>query len=55
MENFTLNIELGNDAMQTAEDVADVLHNVATDLLAGRTDGRVSDGNGTMVGSWRLS
>ena len=51
---FTLTIQMGNAAMQTGEDVADVLHNVASDLLTGRTSGTIMDANGNTVGSWNL-
>jgi len=64
---FTLEIELGNDAMQTAEDIAHALQDVAKGLMTygigGRSrypitkvDGRkIMDVNGNSVGKWEVS
>ena len=52
---FTLTIELGNDAMQTPEDVAGALREVADDVerTSMPQDGhRVRDYNGNTVGRW---
>lgn len=52
---FTLTIDLGNDAMRTAADVADALEAVAARV---RADGlqahaqSIRDANGNRVGSW---
>jgi hypothetical protein len=53
-EKFTLNIELGNEAMQTGEDVARALRAVAKKLDGGADSGRVQDENGNTVGEWDL-
>ena len=61
---FILSIELGNDAMQTARDIAAALRQVAGNLgnapRADMTDdthvisGRVYDDNGNRVGGWHV-
>lgn len=51
---FTLEIELGNDAMQTSDDVAEALANVTNSLLDGLTSGAIRDANGNTVGKWNL-
>ena len=63
---FILEIELGNDAMQTGEDIARALMDVAKDLMnygiGGRSrypvskiDGRkIMDENGNSVGKWEV-
>lgn len=52
---FTLTIETGNDAMQTREDVARALREVAEALDGGREGGYVRDLNGNTVGSYELA
>lgn len=52
---FNLKITLGNDAMQTADDVAAALRTVIEKLEAGRTSGRIMDLNGNSVGDWDLA
>lgn len=54
MSKFTLTIRLGNDAMQTLEDVAEVLHTVQNGLERGDSTGRVFDYNGNAVGEWEV-
>jgi hypothetical protein len=54
-DQFTLTIELGNDAMQSGEDVANALVEIAADLRVGQESGRIRDYNGNTVGSWELS
>lgn len=57
---FKVEIELGNDAMQTTEDVAGALKDVVrelTDAVAyvsrnGEEHGTIRDGNGNLVGQW---
>lgn len=49
---FTLTIKLGNDAMQTPQDVGNALDYVATRLKAGIEDGTIKDSNGNNVGSF---
>ena len=54
---FTLEIHLGNDAMQTADDIADRLILVAAQVrsygLEAQTK-KISDANGNSVGFWSL-
>jgi hypothetical protein len=56
---FKLTIELGNEAMQTPEDVAEALQAVARELerLSGSwpragAEGKIRDVNGNTVGKW---
>jgi hypothetical protein len=49
-----LQIKLGEDAMQTLEDLAVALHNVALKLEAGYSSGIIMDTNGNRVGDWRV-
>lgn len=52
---FQLEIELGNDAMQTTEDVAEALEQVAKELsLIVSGWGSIRDRNGNKVGTWKL-
>jgi len=55
MDQFKVKIDLGNDAMQTAEDVALALRDVVANLENGRTEGKIFDANGNKVGSFKLS
>lgn len=50
MGPFTVEIELGNDAMQTGADVAAALREIADKLDAGIDAGIVRDANGNEVG-----
>lgn len=52
---FTLTVKMGNDAMQTLEDVAEVLHTVQNGLERGESAGRVFDYNGNAVGNWEVT
>ena len=54
MKQFSIKIEMGNEAMQDAEDVAIVLGRVAKDLQAGKTEGPIHDLNGNRVGEFKL-
>lgn len=55
MGTFTLEIQLGNAAMQTPEDVALALRELAERLEgSGPTEGMVRDENGNTVGRWTL-
>jgi hypothetical protein len=60
MSTFTLTIALGNDAMQTAEDVASALRATADYIEGtggwGHIDaGSVRDLNGNPVGEWEVA
>ena len=55
MATFTLNITLGNEAMQTGVDVAYALPEIQNDLGLGRTSGKVYDDNGNRVGEWGIA
>jgi len=52
MDEFTLQITLGNDAMQDLSDIADALRRVAGALEDGRSAGPIRDINGNTVGEW---
>jgi hypothetical protein len=57
---FTLTIEMGNDAVQTAEDIAGILDDTSQGI---RDDGElisdfkfsVRDANGNTVGHWMVT
>lgn len=49
---FTLEIKLGNEAMQTGENVAEALAEVQRRLENGHESGFVFDYNGNRVGEW---
>ena len=66
---FQLEIELGNDAMQTPGHIATALHNIARDLnninsysydtlsytpIECGEQGRIADENGNSVGKWEV-
>ena len=57
MSKFTLRITLGNEAMQTPEDVGDALWAVANRLNYGmdRSNGEILDYNGNKVGEWEFT
>ena len=56
MGTFALTIELGNDAMQTPEDVEEALRRCVLHRLAtGYRQGKVTDLNGNTVGSYNFS
>lgn len=58
MDEFTLNIKLGNDAMQTPEDIAEALRKVANALDDGflsTSNHGILDVNGNTVGEWKLN
>lgn len=58
MTTFALTIRLGNDLMQTGEDVADALAGIAGDLcdfdLVEHSSASIKDVNGNRVGEWFL-
>ena len=54
MAKFTLEITLGNDAMQTPEDIADALQKAASHIQAGYGNGNIYDLNGNAVGSYAI-
>lgn len=49
---FTLEIEMGNEAMRSPEDVAKALRNVAHRLPGAMDAGYILDENGNNVGEW---
>jgi len=56
---FSLEIELGNEAMQSAGDVAEALRESATRIGIGQFSpdgetGRIYDVNGNTVGRWQV-
>ena len=54
MNEFTLRIKLGNDAMQNREDVANAL-NLVADGVEYLDRGSILDYNGNKVGEWRFT
>ena len=58
---FTLTIELGNDAMQTANDIEGVLRKLGqrlpyiSDPPEDGDEGSIMDDNGNKVGSWSIT
>jgi len=56
MEKFTLEIELGNDAMSSPRDVSKALEEIARDLrrngFCDEGGGVIRDVNGNKVGTW---
>lgn len=54
-ETFTLSIELGNEAMSTAADVADALARASAMVAeTGSWEGSITDENGNTVGRYLL-
>lgn len=52
---FTLEIQLGNDAMQTNEDVAEALRSIAEKLeFEEKESGAIMDENGNSVGRFEV-
>lgn len=54
MSDFTVTIEMGNDAMREATDVADALQEIIAHLHGGQTDGAIRDVNGNTVGRFHM-
>ena len=59
MPQFILKITLGNDAMQTGNDIAIALRNVAgilydRDIIKHIEPSKIMDFNGNAVGSWQV-
>lgn len=54
MEMFKLEIEMGNDAMQSSNAIADALTVVAEKLRNGRDGGYIFDYNGNRVGAFDM-
>lgn len=52
---FNVEIRLGNDAMQTNEDVATALVEITSQMQQGKHYGSVFDANGNIVGNWGIS
>jgi molybdopterin synthase catalytic subunit len=54
MDTFTLTIKLGNDAMQTPQDVAEALESAAERLMGALEffHGKLHDENGNTVGTF---
>jgi hypothetical protein len=56
MNNLTIRITFGNDAMQDTLDAASALESdVIPALYVGRTSGIIRDINGNTVGSWETN
>jgi hypothetical protein len=55
-DQFTLTLELGNEAMQTLDDIADTLRELADKLSTSYdTEGKVRDANGNTIGTFVVS
>ena len=58
---FTLEIELGNDAMQTRQDIEEALRKLGQNLRymsdppEDGNEGFIADANGNGVGTWRVT
>ena len=52
MNTFTLTIKLGNDAMNTPEDVSQLLHDAADYVIEGYDQKYLFDMNGNRVGEF---
>jgi hypothetical protein len=57
---FTLKIKLGNEAMQTGEDIAEALQRIAGKLKyigypSSNDYGNIRDVNGNRVGEWKAT
>lgn len=57
---FTLEINLGNEAMQTGNDVAEALQGIVDRLvdtydLSADMRGKLRDSNGNTVGHWEIN
>jgi len=55
MDQFKIWITLGNEAMQTGDDIARALRDVAAKLEGGEIEGTIRDENGNKVGTFKLS
>ncbi len=55
MNQFTLKIKLGNDAMQTHDDVREALLEVCDKLEHQQNECSIRDINGNTVGTWEFS
>jgi len=49
---FVVAVEMGNIAMQTSDDIAEALVDVAAQLKRGKLSGSIIDANGNTVGSY---
>jgi hypothetical protein len=56
MAQFVLKINLGNDAMQTGQDISDAIHQLKFERYYSVDGlmGCVRDINGNTIGSWRV-
>lgn len=56
MTTFTLTIKLGNDAMQSPDDISSALYDAAENIMHGAyPNGIIWDENGNNVGEWGVS
>ena len=53
---FTVEIDLGNEAMQSLEDIAEALETIVGEMVGidQRDAGTIHDVNGNTVGSWAV-
>jgi hypothetical protein len=52
VRRFVVKIEMGNIAMQTSDDIAEALIDVAAQLKRGKLAGSIVDANGNTVGDY---
>jgi hypothetical protein len=50
---FTLTIKLGNDAVQSGDDISRLLEKYLRPISFDMTEGKIKDDNGNTVGSWK--
>lgn len=51
---FKLEIQMGNEAMLTREDVARKVRQISEKIDSGYDEGRIMDDNGNKVGKWEF-
>lgn len=52
---FHLDIYLGNDGMDSCDDIAEALLSVVNRLRAGKDSGKIHDVNGNLVGGFTIT
>jgi hypothetical protein len=52
INKFELYINMGNDGMQSLDDIAEALKQVQSQLWQGKEAGKIYDSNGNSIGSY---
>jgi hypothetical protein len=52
INKFELYINMGNDGMQSLDDIAEALKSVQSQLRQGKEAGKIYDSNGNSIGSY---